>query len=265
MFMESVRRHTPAIVLDSISWLGRQLPNLDPIELLPLGIDVLKGAIVIGNPSTPTLLVAQFQKAVGIYGVTQVLLSCISSIQASNPYKFQSISKHDYYKTSMNLKFQEAQLNFVDNEDYYGSQTFMGDEVKARIDERAYFQSHLDYSSFTKIWRQLRLLKYLLTIPPSTATKRFEPTKIFRGKSDHGEHDNFGGDFSEWEYAIETKILSAPVLELYYYVDVPGPVPPSTQDGSIGHGNLDSDPEWGIDVVIRRGVLKYGPWADRQR
>jgi len=70
--MESVRRHTPKAVLNSISWLRRQLPNLDPLELLPLGFDVLKGAIVIGNASTPNLLVSQFQKAEGTYGITEV-------------------------------------------------------------------------------------------------------------------------------------------------------------------------------------------------
>jgi len=122
----------------------------------------------------------------------------------------------------------------------------------------------LDFTSFGKIWRQLRLFKYLLAITPAK-TRRYEP-KISR-KSKEG--DNFNGDFLAWEYAIERQILEAHVLELYYYVDVPGLVPRSgdetpTSSFSVGNGG-SSDPEWGVDIVIRSGKLKYGPWADRQR
>ena len=30
-------------------------------------------------------------------------------------------------------------------------------------------------------------------------------------------------------------------------------------------GNGDLPPEWGIDLVVRGGFIRYGPWADRQR
>lgn len=80
-----------------------------------------------------------------------------------------------------------------------------------------------------------------------------------------------GADFSILEYAIERKILEAPVLELSYYADVVGVVPHQGYDAmpnpsdpfDIGNGDLP--PEWGFDLVIRNGVLRYGPWADRQR
>lgn len=80
-----------------------------------------------------------------------------------------------------------------------------------------------------------------------------------------------GADFSVLEYAIERKILEAPVLELSYYADVVGVVPRQGYDAPpnpldpFDIGNGDTPPEWGIDLVIRNGVLRYGPWADRQR
>lgn len=70
---------------------------------------------------------------------------------------------------------------------------------------------------------------------------------------------------------MERKILEAPVLELSYYADVVGEVPPLPHRAehvgvaSIEIGNGDIAPEWGIDMVVCGGFLRYGPWADRQR
>jgi hypothetical protein len=84
------------------------------------------------------------------------------------------------------------------------------------------------------------------------------------------EETPIGIDFSTHEYAIERKVLEAPSLELTYYVDVVGDVPigasPSpTRSGMYDIGNGDMDPEWGFDLVIFGGFVRYGPWTDRQR
>lgn len=124
---------------------------------------------------------------------------------------------------------------------------------------------YLSYQAFAKLWRHLKL--YAVT------RRRFanqdlpsQPAPPSRGKHKSlDEEPPFGADF---EYAIERKILEAPVLELTYYTDVVGDVPaiphPVDQEkGDIGNG--DMGPEWGIDLVVRGGFLRYGPWADRQR
>lgn len=77
-----------------------------------------------------------------------------------------------------------------------------------------------------------------------------------------------GPESASLEYAIERKVLEAPLLELSYYSDAPGPVPHNQEqrepDGyDIGNG--DTNPEWGVDLVVHGGFLRYGPWADRQR
>jgi hypothetical protein len=80
-----------------------------------------------------------------------------------------------------------------------------------------------------------------------------------------------GADFSTFEYAVNRRVLEAPILDLSYYADVVGDVPPkedqinSTDLGALDIGNGDLSPEWGIDMVVRGGLLRYGPWADRQR
>jgi hypothetical protein len=55
-----------------VAWVKRQLPNLDPKDLLPLGIEVIQGAIICGNSSTPNLLVAEFQRTEGTFGILKV-------------------------------------------------------------------------------------------------------------------------------------------------------------------------------------------------
>ena len=62
----------PRFLSNSFAWIRSQLPSLDPKDLLPLGIEVEKGAIVIGNESTPSLLVAEFARSEGTYGVVSV-------------------------------------------------------------------------------------------------------------------------------------------------------------------------------------------------
>lgn len=85
------------------------------------------------------------------------------------------------------------------------------------------------------------------------------------------EDTSFGADFTVLEYAIERRVIEAPLLELSYFTDVVGDVP-DTREGQSGIGlesydigNGDLSPEWGVDLVIRKGILRYGPWADRQR
>lgn len=71
------------------------------------------------------------------------------------------------------------------------------------------------------------------------------------------------------EYAKVATILEAPALDLTYYSDTPGVVPLLREtdrvDASDKFGNIDAAPEYGIDIVIHGGIVKYGPWADRQR
>jgi hypothetical protein len=98
------------------------------------------------------------------------------------------------------------------------------------------------------------------------------PPKAFRSRSRRAQSVDIetpvGPDSAKREYAIDRRLLEAPVLELSYYVDVVGvvPVQPRTFDREehvVGNG--DTAPEWGLDLILHGGFLRYGPWADRQR
>lgn len=70
------------------------------------------------------------------------------------------------------------------------------------------------------------------------------------------------------EYAKVTTVLDSTEIQLSFYYDEPGRVPPiqrqlPSDETHIGNGDLS--PEWGLDVEVSGGLISYGPWADRQR
>ncbi|KAF7315604.1 hypothetical protein MIND_00075800 [Mycena indigotica] len=245
----------PAVVQRAWQWIRQELPTLDPKDLLPLGIEVTKGAIICGNPSTPNLLVAEFKRTEGMFGIVQ------------------SRSKHDLYKQLLHLTFQQAIVRYVQNENYRGPMTVTGELLRNPIKKSTkldQISAYLSYQGFAKVWRSLRLYNLIKKFPTNDDLASHS---VPRSRS-HGKHKSLdeetplGADFTTFEYAIERKILEAPVVELTYYTDAVGDVPPLPHTMDIGPGDIgngDMGPEWGVDLVIRSGIVRYGPWADRQR
>ncbi|KAK0195692.1 hypothetical protein F5146DRAFT_1101121 [Armillaria mellea] len=247
----ALRLRTPTLLQDAFAWFKRQLPTLDPKELLPLGLDAAKGVIICGNNSTPNLLVAEFQRAEGNLGISQ------------------SRSKYDLYKQVLTLRFQNAVIQYVENRQYGDTMPTMGEMVSDGVQQNVNLglsSSYMTFYRFGKIWRKLHLYalmaKFILRQSSSRPQSHVKSTSM-------DEDTPIGASFTSMEYAIEQKILETPSLELCYYADVAGTVPPLSQHPDQGGlddiGNGDVGPEWGIDLAVKSGFIRYGPWADRQR
>ncbi|KAF8135489.1 hypothetical protein EV363DRAFT_1395990 [Boletus edulis] len=239
----------PPIIHAAINWLKRQMPYLEPKDLLPISIEVFKLAIVCGNSSTPSLMVAECHRADGTFGIVRARSKC------------------DLYKQLLNFKLQNALIHLEENEHYQGSMTrprpyhpgasrniHVSSHCPALYADRVPL-NYLSFEVFLKVWRGIRL--YSALFPPNhLASNGFKGRT--HGKRSLDENNNFvGGDFTKLEYAIKRRIVEAPVLELSYYADVVGEVP-AELDGPKGMGlesydigNGDLPPEWGIDLVIR--------------
>jgi hypothetical protein len=63
---------TPKFLRNFVQWLRRQLPDLDAKNLLPISFECFNGGIVCGNMATPNILVAEFNRADGIFGTVPV-------------------------------------------------------------------------------------------------------------------------------------------------------------------------------------------------
>lgn len=131
---------------------------------------------------------------------------------------------------------------------------------------RLHWLSQLVHSAFVKLWGR-HTLATALKGPEKPTHKTKGSLRIPNPLKRHGHHETLV-DEPVVEYAIERKWLEAPSLEVAYYVDNVGAVPLPT-DGIHAilaeHADDGLDPEWGIDIVVHRGNIKYGPWADRQR
>ncbi|KAG6832605.1 hypothetical protein H0H92_014441 [Tricholoma furcatifolium] len=76
----------PRRLQKALAWVKGQLPSLDPKDLLPLGIEITKGAITCGNNSTPTLLVAEFRRSEGSFGLVNNLWKRLRLLALAKKY-----------------------------------------------------------------------------------------------------------------------------------------------------------------------------------
>ncbi|KAI9455337.1 hypothetical protein BJY52DRAFT_1280457, partial [Lactarius psammicola] len=188
-----------------------------------------------------------------------------------------SRSPLDLYKQVLNIKFQNATITLKENDQYQAPMVSTGSHIHEQL-RRAHSLSfhyfhYLTYSVFSKLYRSARLRDGLRAAAqsfmrqPSDASARSFRIRLKRAQSIDNETP-VGPDSAKREYAIQRRVLEAPTLELSYYADAVGVVPakqrPVDNEG-FDIGNGDVSPEWGIDLVVHGGILRYGPWADRQR
>lgn len=69
----------PSTIRKALEWIRTQLPRIEFNDLLPISMEVEKGAIICGNASTPNLLVAEYTKAEGTYGIVPVNFQFLQS------------------------------------------------------------------------------------------------------------------------------------------------------------------------------------------
>lgn len=175
----------------------------------------------------------------------------------------------------VNLQFQDATMRYVDNSRKRNPMVQNGARLHQTIQTsnprplRSF--SYLSYPAFVKLWRRFKLWHAVADSADSSSTHDIPAPSWSRRRhmKDLDDETPLGADFSTLEYAKERRIIEAPVLELLYYADSVGCVPsnaePAHLDDPFEIGNSDLPPEWGIDIAIRGGIIKYGPWADRQR
>ncbi|GJJ06705.1 hypothetical protein Clacol_000901 [Clathrus columnatus] len=217
------------------SWLTILQPEL--YEILPIDVSVVRGAILFGNGATPRLLVAKFSAGSGSYSMV--------------PMK-QSRSLHDKYKIVVDARFRDAKMDLERNHRYRGSLSDQGRVIAKRF-KNEYLPSRLTYSVFRDMWTSTKRREALDKIEDMYSRTMFE----------QHEHQN--------HYAVVETILDTPELQLSYHWDIPGAVPsaPVKEEfkGDIHSqvGNGDLSPQFGLDVIVHGGIIRYGPWADRQR
>ncbi|KAI9798499.1 MAG: hypothetical protein M1833_004766 [Piccolia ochrophora] len=245
------------------------------LRILPIQVDCNKGAVVMGNEHTKSILTAKFSKA-----------SC--DIDAG---RSRTIDK---YKQQFNVQLDEPIIQIKPNVDFKESQS----SAAARSSQRkGHTHQNPQSTSPTKHWFTLLrsinyvgrgLLSMAITLipfglyPSSWDERRTSEASSFPGNPNAEKwkglsrylDETLQEEHERWdsiEYGRFSTIFESPRVDMSFYWDVPGLVSTTVagNDQMGGHStkdiNGDVPPDYGLDLCCRGGVINYGPWADRQR
>lgn len=267
---KSVSTNSAAQQLNSTS---SALPGL--LNILPARIECNKGAVVMGNRNTRSILIAKFDSAAG-------------QIDA------RTTGAADQYKQTFDFDFSHPVIEFKHNRDYTESQGSEGAkgvlrDIRAFEDAAWRFGREDHRRRFRGIWTSLcDLVLYQrgslesLTHPrPKSGGAQASSDDAagilgqnrWLGLTRYLDDDDDLIEQERWkatEYGAFPTIVDSPKISVSIYWDVPGlvPRPESARNPTCGFEtdiNGDAPPDWGIDLRVRGGTINYGPWADRQR
>ncbi|KAF7620732.1 putative fermentation associated protein [Aspergillus flavus] len=242
------------------------------LRLLPVKLVCDKGAIVIGNENTRSVLTTTFDGATGLIEVCN-----------AGPL--------DLYRQSFSFEFMHPVVQMRPNPDFKQNQLSAASGLSSTGEDQPGIKRKRDTIfnyQFQKrrVWHSIRdLIPYFQTSVESfhVSEKHEEAGPRTQGDVRHDVRwvglsryldDTNQDDHEEWnsvEYARFSTLLDSPSMTIAYYWDIPGCVKPQESPQEFPPREATPDingappPEWGIDVKIEGGTINYGPWADRER
>jgi hypothetical protein len=240
------------------------------LRFLPIHIDCIKAAVVLGNENTKSVLITKVDRASGEIDATKS-------------------TGLDQYKQLINFQFQHPVIQMKPNDDYKEDQTAAASKMRHGVtDQPDPKDQHVHIHSFwhrqrRRAWHRLQDLvpAFRSSVEslssshgrPDTAIQSGPGSNNWQGLSrylDESEQDD-KARWSSIEYATVSTIVDSPEASMCFYWDVVGTVadrigPPETSRAKeAANINGDLPPEWGINLYLQGAVINYGPWADRQR
>ncbi|KAL4898034.1 hypothetical protein BDV59DRAFT_53977 [Aspergillus ambiguus] len=240
------------------------------LQLLPLKLECDKGAIVIGNENTASVLTTTFDSATGLIDACD-----------TGPL--------DLYRQVFSFHLSHPVVQMRPNPDYKQDQLTAAKALGLRKEDQPGIKRKRDTIfnyQFQKrrVWHSVRdLIPYFQTSVESFHVPEKNADTASRSQARHDTQwvglsryldDASQDDHGEWnviEYGRFSTILDSPGVDITYFWDIPGCVGPKqcSQEPTPQEKLLDINgappPEWGIDVTIEGGTVNYGPWADRER
>lgn len=239
------------------------------IQALPIRLECNKGAVVLGNHHTRSVLVAKFDSASG-------------EVNAS------SIPPPDLYKQTIDLDFSHPVVQVKANKDFKESQVNAGSRSHAKNhtgDNVVAIQQNNQEGK--NIWYMLRnMLPHARSSTMSLAHKRPKTPRSpdmregvpgetrWLGLTRYMDDEDDLLEQERWkavEYGRFPTIIDSPKIGVTIRWDVPGKVTRESKldERSSAEAPVDINgtdpPDWSIDMRIGGGEIHYGPWADRQR
>ncbi|KAJ5209525.1 hypothetical protein N7449_003904 [Penicillium cf. viridicatum] len=245
-------------------------PVSNMLQLLPVKLDCQRGAIVMGNEHTRSVLTTTFDTGTG-------------TIDASNSGPL------DLYRQIFSFQLNNPVIQMRPNPDFKQNQSATAKDLAAAQEKEPESkkkpQNIFNYQfQRRRVWHSIRdLVPYFQTSVESFHDDGRHTNSMPRSQAEFPEVrwtglsrylDEYSEDDHEkWnsvEYGRFSTIVDSPSLNIAYFWDVPGRViiePTSTVRSQPMDNNINyaPSPEWGIDLKIDGGAINYGPWADRER
>ncbi|KAF1942227.1 hypothetical protein EJ02DRAFT_422311 [Clathrospora elynae] len=245
------------------------------LRLLPVHVDVTKGAIVVGNEHTLAVITAQFDKASG-------------TLDAS------TCGPLDVYQQLFNFQVTHPVVHMKPNPDFKIGQLDSAAKYKQEaahgIPEDTIIEKEGRYRRYLRWLKKLSSLSNIFakdsdSIHTHTKLGSANNTAPLNSQWHFPGHDRWKGlarylddamndGHGEWdgvEYAKASLIADCPCVNVSFYWDVTGPVPNEMdQSRYIDPAHPDDinggpPPDYGMDIQVFGGTINYGPWADRHR
>ncbi|KAI4209611.1 MAG: hypothetical protein LQ351_007460 [Letrouitia transgressa] len=247
------------------------------LALLPIALECKKGAVVLGNQNTHSVLTAKFVRAQG-------------KIDARNSQPI------DRYKQAFDIDFIEPVIELKPNLDYKEPQLVAGSHgpfqsssnssSNGRQDGRENVIKPISHNaavaplSFAQVKRLFRNCIGVFGNRPEKASHLPSAGKDVPGENQwlgllrYLDNEDVALNHERWkaiEYGQCPRILESPKVFMSLFWDVPGLVAHDVdnqghiQEGPSGNELHESPPEWAIELRVTGGIIRYGPWADRMR
>ncbi|CAN6638185.1 protein Csf1p [Trichomonascus vanleenenianus] len=251
------------------------------LKLLPIQIKYDRGALVMGNKDTPSLLILHFLSGRAI----------VDAARAANPL--------DKYKLVYHAQLIKPVLELKSNKDYNSPEGLQALYTRQRQNswgnggastkhlwQRARNRSLRMFNAL--LFRKLKARKDQSVDGSAISDNEFwwessqwrglfrylsngedDKTKDATGSGTQAAADALDKDEIIDEYGKYSVILDAIEGSITYFYDIPGLVPanpePSPPSELVDIGNGGSSPEWGITMAFKEATMHHGPWSDRQR
>ncbi|KAL8653572.1 MAG: hypothetical protein Q9210_002011 [Variospora velana] len=243
------------------------------LTFFPLKIECSKGAVVMGNYNTRFVLTAKFD---GVHGHVDA-------------HQTRTI---DLYKQMFDFEFGHPLIEMRPNQNYKKPQGSSDVDTRAneksQINEFGQGQSAGDESKspgatpaissrFTRAYNKLTHTTFGM-LSEKSDKERMEVPRVpgqdqWLGLTRYlDEEDNIVHEQERWrsiEYGEHPVIVDSPSVAMSLHWDVPGLVQdPGSKEGNVAGTddiNGDTPPEWAIELLVKGGLISYGPWADRLR
>lgn len=215
------------------SSLGRLL------RVLPLQVRIRKGTVVVGNQTTPSIMVASYTTANGIVDVSPAALDL------------------DLYRSVFDFQMEKFQVLLKPNVSYK-KHAFLDKPPVVNIGQKDTLAHRKRYKAFYRFQTATTRLS-------NAFKKRFgrdrasdEAEAQWRGLQRYvGESTVPTAAEGHSEYAKYSLVVDLALTRFVYYYDIPGP--------NLTEKDAPTQPEFGVDIDLSMATVHYGPWADKQR